>query len=173
MIRLAGLAILLCCSTVLAGAATQSVDLPGYCESFLMMVEQDGVTSDLAMTGLTKAQIDWIRKNQDKPEVRGICPYPFDPKNKRVPATLVQVPAPPELGARPLYVVRWKQEKSFVPDGNGGHFAIVSSGILYRMDMSGDGKLLPMGPVHDTNRTILTDSSVSLLKYVLKQIKEQ
>ncbi len=161
MIRLAGLAILLCCSTVLAGAATQSVDLPGYCESFLMMVEQDGVTSDLAMTGLTKAQIDWIRKNQDKPEVRGICPYPFDPKNKRVPATLVQDPAPPELGARPLYVVRWKQEK------------IVSSGILYRMDMSGDGKLLPMGPVHDTNRTILTDSSVSLLKYVLKQIKEQ
>jgi hypothetical protein len=138
-----------------------------------MMVEQDGITSDLAMTGLTNAQIDWIRKNQNKPEVRGICPFPFDSKNKRVPATLVQDPAPTELGARPLYVVRWKQERSFVPDGSGGHFAIVSSGILYRMDMSGDGKLVPIGPVHDTNRTILTDSSVSLLKYVLRHIKEQ
>jgi hypothetical protein len=143
------------------------------CDSFLMMVEQDGVTSDLAMTGLTEGQIGWIRKNQKKSEVVGICPFPFDPTNKRIPATLVKDPDPSALNVKPIYVVRWKQEKTFVPDNKGGHYAIVASGILYRMDMGGSGNLIPIGPVHDTNRTIYTDSTVSLLKNVLKQVKDQ
>jgi hypothetical protein len=84
MPRLVALALLLCSSAVLAGQSSQSVGLPSYCESFLMMVEQDGATSDLAMTGLTDGQISWIRKNQDRDEVRDICPFPFDSKNKRV-----------------------------------------------------------------------------------------
>jgi hypothetical protein len=173
MPRLIALALLVCASTMLAGQISQSDALPSYCESFLMMVEQDGATSDLAMTGLTDNQIDWIRKNQNKDEVRGICPFPFDSKNKRVPATLVKDPNEAQLGSKLVHVVKWKQEKTLVPDNNGGHFAIVASGILYRMDMSGEGKLIPIGPVHDTNRTILSDSSVSLMKYVLKQIKSQ
>jgi hypothetical protein len=173
MPRLIALALLLCCSNALTGQTPQPSALPAYCESFLMMVEQDAITSDLAMTGLTDGQINWIRKSQNKDEVQGICPFPFDSKNKRVPATLIQDPDPSQLGARPMYVVRWKQEKSYVPDNGGGHFAISASGILYRMDMSGDGKLIPIGPVHDSNHTILTDSTVSLLKYVLKEIKSQ
>jgi hypothetical protein len=173
MLRLMVMALLLVSSTAFMGQTAPGNALPAYCESFLMMVEQDGVTSDLAMTGLTDGQINWIRKNQNKDEVRGICPFPFNPKNKRVPATLVQDPDSGQLDARPLYVVKWKQEKSYVPDNNDGHYAIIASGILYRMDMSGDGKLIPIGPVHDTNRTILSDSTVSLLKYVLKQIKSQ
>jgi hypothetical protein len=174
MLRLIALVLLLEAATVLAGQTSQPViDLPSYCKSFLMMVEQDGATSDLAMTGLTDHQIDWIRKNQNKEEFQGICPFPFDPNNKRVPATLVKDPDQAHLGTRPLYVVRWKQERTFVPDNDNGHFAIAASGILYRMDMSGEGKLIPIGPVHDTNRTILSDSTVSLLKYVLNQIKGQ
>ena len=131
------------------------------------------MTSDLAMTELTEGQIDWIRKNQHKSEVIGICPFSFDRTNKRISATLVKDPDPAAINGKPMYVVRWKQEKAFVPDSNGGHYAIVASGILYRMDMGGGGNLVPIGPVHDTNHTIFTDSTVSLLKNVLKQVKDQ
>jgi hypothetical protein len=143
------------------------------CHSFLMMVEQDEATSDLAMTGLTRPQLDWARKNQHK-ELEGICPLPYDPTNKRIPAsTITDENLQVDPGARPVYLVRWKQERVFVPDLNHGHIAIHSSGVLYRMGKSLEGDLIPIGPVHDTSRTILSDSTVSLLKDVLEQIKLQ
>jgi hypothetical protein len=35
------------------------------------------------------------------------------------------------------------------------------------------GNFVPVGPVHQTNRTILSSSSVSLLKYAIKEIRRK
>jgi hypothetical protein len=75
------------------------------------------------------------------------------------------------IGDAPLYILGWEEHRVFVPDNNGGHYAYSSNGILYRMDYTGEGKMTPIAPVHDTNRTILSSSSVSLLKAAIKLTK--
>ena len=78
----------------------------------------------------------------------------------------------PEAG-RPVYVVQWRLTQVFVPDNNGGHYGYNASGVLSRLGSDANGNLIPIGPVHDTSRTILSDPTISLLKAVIKQIKEQ
>jgi len=68
--------------------------------------------------------------------------------------------------------LEWEEHQVFVPDENGGHYAFSANGILYRMEFSGKGSAIPIGPVHQTNRTIFSSSSLSLLKAAIKMTKD-
>ena len=48
----------------------------------------------LEMTGLIDPRFSRIRKNQHKPEVAGVCPFPFDPANEWIPSSQVIGPDP-------------------------------------------------------------------------------
>lgn len=158
-----------------AGIQPESRPIPGTgCKLFLTMIEQDERTSDLAITGLTSGQVNWIRKSLKKPDVEGTCPLPLDPKNKRVPlVALTDAAMGVDTAGKTIFVVKWKQISYIVPDQNGGHFAVDARGVLYRMGSSASGDLIPIGPVHDTSHTVFSDPTVSFLKAVLKTIHEQ
>jgi hypothetical protein len=158
-----------------ATAAHASKNDPRQCSSYFLMVEQDESTSNLAMAGLNKGQLDWINKDGGKKEYAGVCPILPTVTGKRVPTASLKDGLPDEakLAGKPIYVIEWKQVRLFVPDTTYGHYAYPSSGVLYRMGDDPEGKLSPVGPVHDTSRTILSDATISLLKAAIKQIKEQ
>jgi hypothetical protein len=76
------------------------------------------------------------------------------------------------VGDSPLYLISWGEHRVLVPDDQGGHYAFSGNGILSRWDASKPNgqDFVSVGPVHNTNRTILSSSSVSLLKDAIKQI---
>lgn len=75
------------------------------------------------------------------------------------------------MGNAPLYLIAWEEHRVFVPDEKGGHYAWSASGVLNRWDY-GKKDFIPVMPLHNTNRTILTSSSTSLLKDGLKEIEK-
>lgn len=119
----------------------------------------------LKMAGPNDPQDKWYRKDGGKKDYEGVCVVWPTGGGQRVAMEDNQRDQDRYLesvvGDAPLYVLGWEEHKIFVPDQNGGHMAYSANGILYRMDFSGDGKMVPRGPVHDTNRTIFT-SSLSL-----------
>lgn len=159
---------------LLTTAAYAKEKPPQKCDSYFTMVEQDNFTEKLAMAGLNAGQLKWYRKDGAAKEYAGVCVLLPNNSGKRVPAESLKDSKMPEPEAgKPIYVVQWRLTQVFVPDSNGGHYAYNASGILSRLGSDPNGNLVPIGPVHDTSRTILSDPTISLLKAVIKQIKEQ
>lgn len=145
------------------------------CISYLFLMEHDAQTMNLNMSGPNGPQKSWYRKGGQGKDFSGVCLIDADKTGRRV-ALADGVEDPDHymesvVGDLPLYILGWEEHMELVPDNNGGHNAYYANGILYKMNLNGDGKLVTIGPVHDTNKTIFSSSSVSLLKAAIKQIK--
>lgn len=141
------------------------------CKIFFLTVEQDEATVNLKMVGLNKKQHDWYQKEGDRNEFGGACSVNGDSSGEPVPLESISEDYINRVvGDAPLYEISWEEHKVFVPDKNGGHYAFSSNGTLSRWDKAkpDGGTFVPVGPIHNTNRTILSSSSVSLLKDAIK-----
>lgn len=145
------------------------------CKVYFIAAEQDERTVNLQMVGLNSEQSSWYRKHGDK--FVGICLVNGDATGKRVVLdNTSESYVDGIVGSAPLYAVMWEEHRVFVPDNNGGHYAWSANGILSLWDEAADngkGDFRPIGPVHNTNRTILSSSSTSLLKDALKEIQDR
>lgn len=149
---------------------------PAPCKVYFIVGEQDyEATVSLPMIGLNRPQSNWYKKHGD--QFAGICLANLDNTGKRVvlneasEAVLDKI-----VGDAPLYAIAWEEHRVYVPDGNGGHYAWSANGILSVWDRAannGKGALTPIAPIHNTNRTILSSSSTSLLKDALKEIQDR
>jgi hypothetical protein len=146
------------------------------CKVYFMAVERDTQTSKLNMVGLNKPQADWWKKHgaRDAPSV---CLVNGNATGERVTAESVDEKyIEGVVQSAPLYSVAWGEEKEFVPDSDGGHYAYDARGILSVWSPSankGEGDFIAVGPIHNTNRTILSSSSLSLLKDALVEIRKR
>lgn len=142
------------------------------CLAYFAVLEQDGVTMGLPMVGLDKPQRSWYRKHGgDFPR---LCFAAGDAAGVRVTVgdasqaywdSLLRDP-------HPFYLIAWEEHAVFVPDPYGGHYAWSANGIVSWWDSSSQ-KFVPVGPIHNTNRTILTSSATSLLKAGLRAIRRR
>jgi len=159
-------------SLPLAGWAKKKPDTK--CDSYFAMVEQDSFTENLAMEGLNKSQLKWYDKHRADSDYAGVCFLFPNNTGQRVPAQSLKDSKMPEPDAgKTVYVVGWHLTQEFVPDNNGGHYVYDATGVLSRLGNDPNGNLIPIGPVRDTSKTIFSDPTISLLKAVIKQIKEQ
>lgn len=138
-----------------------------------MVVEHDEQTSNLNMVGLNRPQQEWYDKHGAK-EAPGFCLVNGNATGMRVTVeNSDEKYIQSVVGTAPLYSIAWEQHQVFIPDDQGGHYAYRSTGILSIWNSSakgGEGDFIPISPVHNTNRTILSSSSASLLKDALKEI---
>ena len=146
------------------------------CKVYFTVVEHDTETSMLNMIGLNKPQADWWAKHGSR-EAPGLCLMNGNAKGERVTTESAdEAYVDSIVKSSPLYSVAWGEERVFVPDTNGGHYAFSALGILSVWTPSangGKGDFVAVCPVHDTNRTILSSSSLSLLKEALEEIKKR
>lgn len=146
------------------------------CKVFFVAVEHDEQTSNLNMVGLNKEQQDWYRKHGGK-EAPGICLVNGTEKGQRVTAETVDENfVAKAVGSAPLYSIAWEEHLVYVPDDSGGHRAYVANGILSIWTASakgGEGDFVALAPIHNKNRTILSSTSVSLLKDGLAEIQKR
>ncbi len=171
--RIAAFSLLLVCVTGVAAAGSRD---KAPCKAFFVAVEQDEATVNLKMVGLDKPQNDWYRKNGNQKEFAGVCLVSANESGERVPLESgSEEYISRTVGDFPLYLISWEEHRVFVPDNQGGHYAFSSNGALSRWDNSKPNgqNFVPVGPVHNTNRTILSSSSVSLLKDAIKQIRHK
>jgi len=143
------------------------------CKVYFIAVEHDEQTSNLNMVGLNHPQRDWYEKHGAK-YAPGVC-FVGDAKAKQVTVEMVDESYLKNVvGIAPLYSIAWEEHLVFVPDNNGGHNAYHASGILSIWTPSDKGgAFAPVAPIHNTNHTILSSSSVSLLKEGLKEIADR
>jgi hypothetical protein len=143
------------------------------CKVYFMVVEHDELTSNLNMVGLNQPQREWFEKHGAK-DAPGLCLVNGNAAGSRVTVeTADENYIESIVGTSPLYSIAWEEHRVFVPDNNGGHNAFQASGILSIWTATADGgkgDFVPISPVHDTNRTIFTSSSASLLKSALKEL---
>jgi hypothetical protein len=129
------------------------------------------------MLGLNKKQGDWYRKNGNQKEFTGICVANASESGEQVPLEAgSEEHISRTVGDSPLYLIAWEEHRVFVPDNQGGHYAWSANGTLSRWENSDNengGKFVPVGPIHNTNRTILSSSSLSLLKEAIIQIRRK
>jgi hypothetical protein len=153
-------------------------EISGECcvQSLFMVVEHDTQTSNLNMVGFTKPQAEWWGKHGAR-ETPGICLV-----NGNSTGEKVTVESSDEayidgiVKSAPLYSVAWGEERIFVPDTNGGHYAFSAHGILSVWTPSADegkGDFVAVCPIANSNRTILSSASLSLLKGALEEIKRR
>ncbi len=170
--RLAAFAFLL---FSIAGAASAGSKGKAPCKAFFVMVEQDEITVNLRIVGLNKQQNSWYKKNGNQKEYAGVCVVHANESGEQIALESgSEEYINSTVGDSPLYLIAWEEHKVFVPDKNGGHYAYSANGTLskWRSDNTkpDGGTFVPVGPVHDTNRTILSSSSVFLLKFAIKEI---
>ncbi len=96
----------------------------------------------------------------------------WDPSGGQVPLKSNIDPAVDEsvsrtIGGLPLYVVSWEEHED---RNNAGYRYYSANGTI---SLAKEGTLEPIAPIHDTNRTRYTSSSVSLLKAALKEIRSR
>jgi hypothetical protein len=65
--------VLLTCLAVCIGVVAARAKLNPPCKAYVLVVEQDGITTGLAMAGLNKPQWNWYRKHGEKGKYMGIC----------------------------------------------------------------------------------------------------
>jgi hypothetical protein len=124
------------------------------------------------MVGLNKQQSDWYRKSGNSGENEGVCLVNLDPSGRQVPLKSNIDPAVDEsisktIGDLPQYVISWEEHED---RNNAGYLYYSANGTI---SMAKQGTLEPVAPIHDTNRTRFTSSSVSLLKSALKEIRSR
>jgi hypothetical protein len=146
------------------------------CKVYFMVVEHDEETSNLNMVGLNHPQRDWYEKHGAK-DAPGLCLVNGNAAGARVTVENVDENfVQKTVGNAQLYSIAWEEHRELVPDTNGGHYAYKATGILSRWTpgtTGTDGDFVPISPVHNTNRTILSSSSASLLKDALQEIARQ
>lgn len=166
------LAFLLCLVSLPMMASTK-IKMP--CTSYLLLIEQDEETVNMKMTGANKPQADWFRKDGDGKDFAGVCLISADPSGKRVALDENNDASEKYLASltegTPVFLLSWEEHRIFVPDNKGGHYAYSANGAMFRTHA--DGNMTPIGPVHDTNRTIFSSSSLSLLKAAIKMVRQQ
>jgi hypothetical protein len=154
--------------------AFAKIKAPLKCDSYFTMVQQDDSTENLAMAGLTQSQLKWYDKHSSDKTYTGVCVLLPNNTGQRIPAERLKNSKMPEPEpGKPVYVIGWHLSKGFVPDNNGGHYAYYATGVLSLLGSDPNGNLIPIGPVRDTSKTIFSDPTISLLKAVIKQIKER
>lgn len=173
--RIAGFALLLLSIPGAAGADSKD---KAPCKAFFAAVEQDEVTVNLKMVGLNKPQNDWYKKNGNQKDYAGVCLV-----NANASGEQVALESGSEeymnrtVGDSSFYMIAWEEHRVFVPDNTGGHYAYSANGTIskWRFDDTkpDGGNFVPIGPVHNTNRTILSSSSLSLLKDAIKAIRRK
>ncbi len=171
--RIAAFSLLLVSIAGVAGAGSKDT---APCRVYFVAVEQDEVTVNLKMVGLNKPQNDWYRKNGNQKEFAGVCLVNANETGERVALESGSEEHISRIvGDSPLYLVSWEEHRVFVPDNQGGHYAFSANGTLSKWDNSKPNgqNFVPVGPVHNTNRTILSSSSLSLLKDAIKQIRHK
>jgi hypothetical protein len=140
------------------------------CRAYFVVAEKDRITVNLTMVGLNGKQEKWYEQHGG--EFPGLCLVNGNASGKRV--TLDSLTSSDYLdsivGTSPLYMIGWEEHLVFVPDDNGGHHAYSANGILSRWDKDKQD-FIPIGPAHNTNRTIFSSASASLLKDGLKEIE--
>jgi hypothetical protein len=144
------------------------------CKVYFVIAEQDYETSNLNMAGFNKPQEKWWSKNAKKtPE---ICYLNANPKGGQAPLESLNDSFVNSDKNLPIYAITWGESKYFVPDNNGGHNAYDARGVLSLWTPaadSGKGNFVTIAPVHNTNKTILSSSSISMLKEALSEIKKR
>jgi hypothetical protein len=166
------LLVLTCAGAAVAGPRARQPQTS--CRVYFMAVEQDETTVNLRMVGLNSKQGDWYRKDGQRKEYAGICVANATASDEQVPlesGSESHVEA--IVASASLYLIAWEEHRVYVPDTNGGHYAFSANGTLSVWDrtaQNGQGDFVPIGPIHATNRTIFSSSSVSLLKAALKEI---
>jgi len=137
-----------------------------------VVVERDKeVTVNLAMIGLNRTQSKWYKDHGG--EYPDLCLVNGDGSGNRVALDSASESYIDSIvGNAPVYSIAWEEHRRFVPDDNGGHYAWSSNGILSRWDDS-KKDFVPVTPIHNTNRTILSSSSTSLLKDGLREIESR
>jgi hypothetical protein len=147
------------------------------CKVFFVAVEQDEITVNLQMVGLNKKQSDWYRKNGNQKEFAGVCVVNANQSGEQVPLESGSEEYIHRIvGNSPLYLVAWEEHRVFIPNNQGGQYAFSANGTLSRWEKGSNdngGKFVPVGPVHNTNRTVLSSASVSLLKAAIKDIRRK
>jgi len=128
------------------------------------------------MVGLTKPQAEWWGKHGAR-ETPGICLVNGNSTGERVTLeSSDEVYIDGMVKSAPLYSVAWGEERIFVPDNSGGHYAFSAHGILSVWKPSADegkGDFVAVCPIANSNRTILSSASLSLLKDALEEIKRR
>ncbi len=146
------------------------------CKVYFTIVERDEQTSNLNMIGLNRPQQEWYEKSGVK-EMPELCLVNGDATGMRITVESIDEKyAESIVGTRPFYSIMWEEHQIYVPDSAGGHYAYVATGILAIWTPSankGDGDFVTLSPVHSTNRTIFSSSSVSLLKDALNYIAKR
>ena len=171
--RIAVLSLLLFGIAGVAGAGSKD---KAPCKGFFVAVEQDEVTVNLKMVGLNKPQNDWYRKYGDQKEFAGVCLVNANETGERVPYESASEEYMSRIvGDSPLYLILWEEHRVFVPDAQGGHYAFSANGTVSRWEEAKpDGRdLVPVGPVHNSNRIIFSSASVSLLEEAIKLIRHK
>jgi hypothetical protein len=136
------------------------------CKVSFVMVEQDEMTGNLTMVGLNKQQSRWYKKEGNQKDYAGVCTVDANESGEQ---TALESGSEEYInrtvGDSPLYLVAWEEHRVFVPDTKGGHYAYSATGTLskWRSDNTNPdgGSFVPVGPVHNTNRTILSSSGDS------------
>ena len=141
------------------------------CKTYFMVVENDGMTSGMPMVGLNEPQRSWYKKEGGKyPE---LCLVNGNASGKPVSTDDVdQSYMDGIVGDSPFYAIVWEEHQVVVPDNKGGHYAWSANGRLMRWDAT-KKDLVNVTPIHNTNHTIFSSSSTSLLKDGLKEIQER
>jgi hypothetical protein len=141
------------------------------CTAYFMVVEQDAATVNLALTGLNGPQADWYNKQKNM----SICFLSADAsgRGRRVVAdkddSTFNSYVDSKVGSTPLYIIVWANQLLYNRAGNAYYDA---SGTLNLWDTKKQD-FVPVGPIHNTNATIFTSSSASLLKAGIAEIAHQ
>jgi hypothetical protein len=164
--------LLLACLSWSSGTFAHKHPPAGACKAYFVVTEKDEKTVNLNMLGLNETQAKWYKKHGG--EFPSLCPVNGDPSGKRItlPDAASESYIDSIVGDAPLYFIAWEEHRLYVPDGNGGHYAWSANGILSRWDQSKQD-FVSIAPIHNTNRTILSSSSVSMLKDGLQEIQSR
>ena len=143
------------------------------CRAYFVAIEQDSITVNLQMAGLNKLQSAWYRKGGNSGEYEGVCLVNLDPSGRQIPLKSNVDPAVDEsvsktIGGLPLYLISWEEHED---RNHAGYLYYSANGTISLATQQ--GTLEPIAPIHDTNRTRFSSSSVSLLKAALKEIRSR
>jgi len=160
---IAAVAMLVLCSCWAAAKKRPTDPASGSCTAYFVVVEQDDNTVNIQMAGFNTPQEKWYEKHGG--EFPALCGAATASGRREAldEGTLINHLE----GDIPVYIILWEEHIMYNGAGNRYYEA---SGILYRLE---DGKYVHVAPLHNTNHTILTSSSTSLLKAGLEEIKRR
>ncbi len=157
------IALLILCSCLAIAKKRPTDPDSGSCKAYFVVVEQDASTVNMQMAGFNTPQNKWYEKHGGEFPTLCVATTVSSRRELLNESTLINH----LQGGIPVYVIGWEEHLMYNGAGNRYYEA---SGILYRLE---DGKYVQLAPLHNSNHTILTSSSTSLLKEGLEEIKRR